>query len=190
MHKTQVIPSSLPHFERAVGSGIGPCFQLVLRHARKPRSLPALFWKNIKYAFASRRRGRSEDPRVWNEIGRGLAERGRHEEALACYDRALAIRRDIPQVLGNRGNALRNLGRFDEAETSLREALRLKPDFANHTAISDVCSSMPGAGRKPRRDLRENPGGGTPAKLGWRAASAAPPLEGDGFGLRFLVARP
>jgi hypothetical protein len=37
---------------------------------------------------------------------------------------ALGIRRDIPQVLGNRGNALRNLGRFDEAETSLREALR------------------------------------------------------------------
>ena len=126
-----MIPSSLPHIERAAGSGIGACFQLVLRHARKPRSLPALFWKNIKYAFASRRRGRSEDPRVWNEIGRGLAERGRHEEALACYDRALGIRRDIPQVLGNRGNALRNLGRFDEAETSLREALRLKPDFAN-----------------------------------------------------------
>jgi protein O-GlcNAc transferase len=65
------------------------------------------------------------------QIGRGLAERGRHEEALACYDRALAIRRDVPQLLSNRGNALRNLGRFDEAETSLREALRLKPDFAN-----------------------------------------------------------
>jgi tetratricopeptide (TPR) repeat protein len=140
MHKTQVIPSSLPHFERAVGSGIGACFQLVLRHARKPRSLPALFWKNIKYAFASRRRGRSEDPTVWNEIGRGLAERGRHEEALACYDRALGIRRDIPQVLGNRGNALRNLGRFDEAETSLREALRLKPDFCQRTPQSRTCA--------------------------------------------------
>src|ERR1700720_1155843 len=86
MHKTHVIPSSLPHIERTAGSGIGACFQLVLRHARKPRSLPALFWKNIKYAFASRRRGRSEDPTVWNEIGRGLAERGRHEEALACYE--------------------------------------------------------------------------------------------------------
>jgi hypothetical protein len=68
---------------------------------------------------------------VWNEIGSGLAKRGRHEEALACYDRALAIRRDIPQLLSNRGNALGNLSHFDEAETSLREALRLKPDFAN-----------------------------------------------------------
>jgi tetratricopeptide (TPR) repeat protein len=164
MHKTQVIPSSLPHIERAAGSGIGACFQLVLRHARKPRSLPALFWKNIKYAFASRRRGRSEDPRVWNEIGRGLAERGRHEEALACYDRALAIRRDIPQVLGNRGNALRNLGRFDEAETSLREALRLKPDFANaHRNLGRVLfdagrweEAAAGSKRKPRRgDTRE-----------------------------------
>jgi tetratricopeptide (TPR) repeat protein len=126
MHKSHVIPPASPHTERGAGSGIGACFQLVFRHARKPWSLPALFWKNIKYAFAPRRRGPPEDARVWNEIGRGLAERGRHEEALACYDRALAIRRDVPQLLSNRGNALRNLGRFDEAETSLREALRLK----------------------------------------------------------------
>ena len=131
MHKSHVIPPALPHAERGAGSGIGACFQLVLGHARKPWSLPALFWKNVKYAFAPRRRGPPEDPTVWNEIGRGLAERGRHEEALACYDRALAIRRDVPQLLSNRGNALRNLGRFDGAETSLREALRLKPDFAN-----------------------------------------------------------
>jgi tetratricopeptide (TPR) repeat protein len=93
-----------------------------------------------------------------------LAERGRHEEALACYDRALAIRRDIPQVLGNRGNALRNLGRFDEAETSLREALRLKPDFANaHRNLGRVLfdagrweEAAAGSKRKPRRgDTRE-----------------------------------
>src|SRR3954447_5208021 len=88
MHKSHVIPSASPHTQRGAGSGIGACFQLVLRHARKPRSLPALFWKNIIYAFAPRRRGPPEDPRVWNEIGRGLADRGRHEEALACYDRA------------------------------------------------------------------------------------------------------
>ena len=46
---------------------------------------------------------------------------------------------DIPQILTNRGKALRNLDRLDEAETSLREALRLKPDFANaHTDLGRV----------------------------------------------------
>jgi Tfp pilus assembly protein PilF len=120
-----MIPLSLPRNELAAGSGVGALFQRVLRHARTPRSLPAVFWKNIKYAFASRR------PRFWNELGRGLAVHGRYAEALACYDHALAIRGDIPQVLTNRGRALRNLDRLDEAETTLREALRLKPDFAN-----------------------------------------------------------
>jgi Flp pilus assembly protein TadD len=69
--------------------------------------------------------------RYWNELGRALAQRGRHEEALECYDRALTVRNDIPQIWANRGNALRHLGRLTEAEKSLREALRLKPHFAN-----------------------------------------------------------
>ena len=126
-----MIPPSVTHIERPAACGIGARFQRLLRHARNPRSLPTLFWKNIKYAFASQRPGQSDDPGVWNEIGRALAERGRHEEALACYDRALVIRPDIPQVLSNRGNALRNLGRLEQAEASFREALRLKPNFAN-----------------------------------------------------------
>jgi Flp pilus assembly protein TadD len=128
-----MIPLSFPRNELVAGSGIGTLFQRVLRHAQTPRSLPALFWKNVKYAFASRR------PRYWNELGRGLAARGRYEEALACYDRALAIKGAIPQILTNRGRALRNLDRLDEAETSLREALRLKPDFATaHNELGRV----------------------------------------------------
>jgi len=114
-----------PENELAARSGAGALFQRVLRHARTPRSLPALFSKNLKYAVESRR------PGFWNERGRGLAARQRYEEALECYDHALAIRGDSPQIWANRGNALRNLDRLDEAETSLREALRLKPDFAN-----------------------------------------------------------
>jgi tetratricopeptide (TPR) repeat protein len=119
------------------GSGVGALFQRVLRHARSPGSLPVLFSKNLKYAIESRR------PGFWNERGRGLAARQRYEEALECYDHALAIRGDIPQIWANRGRALRNLDRLDEAETSLREALRLKPDFANgHTELGRVLDCL------------------------------------------------
>ena len=132
MHKSHMIPILLSGNELA-GNGVGARFRRVLRHARTPRSWPALIRKNIKYvyfahikyAFASRR------PEFWNELGRDFAARRDYEEALACYDHALAIRGDIPQIWNNRGNALRNLDRLDEAEISLREALRLKPDFAN-----------------------------------------------------------
>jgi len=131
MHKSHMIPLSLLRSE-LTGNGIRARFRRVLRHARTPRSWPALIWKNIKfvffayvkYAFASR------GPEFWNELGRDFAARGRYEEALVCYDRALALRSDIPQIWNNRGNALRNLDRLDEAEQSLRGALRLKPDFA------------------------------------------------------------
>jgi len=117
----------------SAGSGTGALSQRLLRHARSPLSLPALAWKNIKYEFDSRR------PGYWNELGRRLAARGRYEEALACYDRALAIRADIPPILSNRGNALRNLDRLEEAEASLREAVRLKRDFANaHSNLASV----------------------------------------------------
>lgn len=108
-----------------------------LHHARRPTSVPALFWKNLKYALASRR------PEFWNERGRKLDARDRPEEALACYDRALAIRDNLPQVWANRGRTLRELGRAEEAETSLREAVRLDPEFANaHVALGRVLDCL------------------------------------------------
>jgi Flp pilus assembly protein TadD len=137
MHKSRMMRLSIPRNELAAGGGMGALFQRVLRHARAPRSLPTLIWKNLKYVVASRR------PGFWNERGRGLAARRRYEEALECYDHALAIRDDIPQIWANRGRALRNLDRLDEAEASLREALRLKPDFANaHTELGRVLDCL------------------------------------------------
>ncbi len=118
----------------------GTFFRRISRHLWKPRSVPALIWKNIKEWFTrDGTRNRPTTIRYWNNIGRALAEDGRLTEALACYDRALAIRPDVPELLNNRGNALCNLGRPDEAETSLRRALSLKPDFANaHYNLGNV----------------------------------------------------
>jgi tetratricopeptide (TPR) repeat protein len=144
MHEPPVIPLSFSR-NKLAGRGIGAHFRRVMRHARVPRSLPALIWKNvnyaiwnnIKFAFASRR------PSFWNELGRGFSASERYEEALACYDYALALKDDIPQIWNNRGNALRDLDRLGEAETSLREALRLRPDFANaHSNLAIVLDCL------------------------------------------------
>jgi protein O-GlcNAc transferase len=55
---------------------------------------------------------------------------GRSKEALASYDKALAIKPDYPEVLTNRGVALWDLKRFQDALASYDGALAIKPDFA------------------------------------------------------------
>jgi tetratricopeptide (TPR) repeat protein len=52
----------------------------------------------------------------------------RFDEALASYDRALAVRPDA-EALSNRGVTLRELKRFDEALASYDRALAVRPDY-------------------------------------------------------------
>jgi Tfp pilus assembly protein PilF len=63
---------------------------------------------------------------------RGLALQGlkRLDEALASYDKALALKPDFAEVFNNRGQFLHELKRFEEALASYDKALALKPDYA------------------------------------------------------------
>jgi protein O-GlcNAc transferase len=54
---------------------------------------------------------------------------GRVPEAEALYRQVLAVRND-PNVLNNLGNALAELKKFDEAAAVFRQALAMRPDFA------------------------------------------------------------
>jgi protein O-GlcNAc transferase len=58
------------------------------------------------------------------------AQLGRAEDALANYNRALAVKPDSAEAFYNRGITLRNLNRLDESLTSYDRALAIKPDFA------------------------------------------------------------
>jgi predicted O-linked N-acetylglucosamine transferase (SPINDLY family)/ADP-heptose:LPS heptosyltransferase len=62
--------------------------------------------------------------------GNELEDLNRSEEALACYDRAIAINPDYARAHSNRGNVLQNLKRFDEALESYDRALSIRPDYA------------------------------------------------------------
>lgn len=59
------------------------------------------------------------------------AQRHQSDEAVALFDRALAIKPDHAASYNNRGIALRNLGRLDEALASYDKAIRLKPDYVD-----------------------------------------------------------
>jgi predicted O-linked N-acetylglucosamine transferase (SPINDLY family) len=60
--------------------------------------------------------------------GNTLHELRRHEEALASFDRALALKPDDADLHNYRGNTLRELKRLEEALASLEQALAIKPD--------------------------------------------------------------
>ncbi len=57
------------------------------------------------------------------------ARQRRPDEALASYDRALAVQRDHAGALCNRGVTLHELKRFDEALAGYDRALAVRPDY-------------------------------------------------------------
>ena len=52
-----------------------------------------------------------------------------HEEALASYDKGLAIKDDYPPIWSSKGLTLSFLGRYDEALANLNEAVKLQPQY-------------------------------------------------------------
>jgi len=71
------------------------------------------------------------------------AAAGKYEEAVANYNRALAVQPKHAEALSNRGNALKALQRFDEALASYDRALSARPDYATgHSNRGAVLSEM------------------------------------------------
>lgn len=63
----------------------------------------------------------------WNTKGLSLSKLGHSEEAIACYDRALAINPRDEKTWGNKGIELENLGRLEEAFALFDRVLAINP---------------------------------------------------------------
>ena len=68
-------------------------------------------------------------PEVLVNLGNLLARQGRHGEAMAFYDQAVAARPDFFEALFNRGNLLLELKRSEEALESYDRVLAVRQDF-------------------------------------------------------------
>jgi tetratricopeptide (TPR) repeat protein len=60
----------------------------------------------------------------------GLRALRRHDEALASYDRAIALQPDFARAYSNRGVVLADMQRHEEAVASHDRAIALRPEFA------------------------------------------------------------
>jgi serine/threonine protein kinase len=81
----------------------------------------------------------------WNRKGGSLLAVGRFEEALSCFDRALAVDRAFLAAWINRANAFHRLRRFDEAVDSCDECIVIAPD--EPAAWSNKASALYAMGR-------------------------------------------
>jgi tetratricopeptide (TPR) repeat protein len=71
----------------------------------------------------------SQNASAWSNRGNALSALKRFDEAIASYDRALAVAPAFAFALSNRGAALFALNRFDEAVASYDRALAAQPDY-------------------------------------------------------------
>ena len=66
----------------------------------------------------------------WNSKGASLFSLGRHEDAISCYDQALALDPRVAAAWNNKGSALGSLGRHEEAQACYEQALAIDPRYA------------------------------------------------------------
>jgi len=59
--------------------------------------------------------------------GKRYLDETKFEEALSCFEQALLLRQNDPDLWNHKGVALRSLGRYDEAIDCFNKALSIDP---------------------------------------------------------------
>ena len=85
-------------------------------------------------AEAAARLALSRDPEnagAWETLGTIMAQRDKHAESSACYEKAIEIAPNFVQALNNLAVTLDRLGQHQAAEMRYRQVLRLAPESAD-----------------------------------------------------------
>jgi predicted O-linked N-acetylglucosamine transferase (SPINDLY family) len=72
---------------------------------------------------------RPQYPEALSNLGNALCDQGRADEAVACYEQAVALKPDYAEAHNNLGNALTEQGRLEEAIAHYEQALAVKADY-------------------------------------------------------------
>jgi len=132
---SKAAPPPLESGESALDSIVGKCLAKVAgeRYAEfgvLREELASIYESNTKQPAPKPASGRELNAYELVNKGTSLEGLGRSEEALACYDRALALNPQVAAAWLNKGLPLTSLGRFEEALASYDRALALNPQYA------------------------------------------------------------
>lgn len=72
----------------------------------------------------------ANESKAWYEQGKVLAKEGCHDDALASFDRAIAIQPDNHLAWGFRAAVLIHLERYSEALANCEKALAIDPNYS------------------------------------------------------------
>lgn len=128
-----------------------------------PRSLTEEPSKEIKEKFDEFSRkleflelwGVSLKPEDYLKRGGDFYYKGKYNEALKAYDKAIELKPDYVEAWYNKGVVLDNLGRHDEALKAYDKAIVLKPDFARAWYNRACVYSVKGEKEKALSDLKK-----------------------------------
>lgn len=114
--------------------------------------------KDLPAAMAMIEEVVKEDPKVidaWFTLGNMSARRGKHEQAIGYFKRALALKADDEEAVINMAHTYRKLGRDDDALVGYRRFLELDPKNAQvHYEVAQILIDR-GELAEARRELEQ-----------------------------------
>jgi len=63
--------------------------------------------------------------------GKGYLENGQYSEALGCFEQALCLKQNDPELWNFKAVSLRSMGRYDEAIECFNKSLEIDPRDKN-----------------------------------------------------------
>jgi tetratricopeptide (TPR) repeat protein len=144
-------------------------------------SVQTSYWRNSESLWTHTLACNPENVLAHNNLGNALFQKGRVDEAIFQYQKALQINPDYAKACYNLGNALLQKGSVDEAITHFQKALQIKPDYVeaqnNLAWMLATCpqASLRNGNKAVELAQRANQltGDGNPVVLGTLAAAYA-----------------
>jgi tetratricopeptide (TPR) repeat protein len=109
-------------------------------HADDFRAAETFYKEALRYAESA---SESEVVEIcWYELGASIGMQNRHMEALECFDKAIALNRNNPAALYNKGVALQSLGEPSSAVEAYQKAIQTGTKASDWSTVASAHNNM------------------------------------------------